>query len=630
MTRMKTAILALWIVLLLGFPMVDSTTVRAYEGDPRLASLFDDYWQSYLREYPTYATYLGDHRYDSLLTDYSEAAHARSLEETRGFLERIGAISLDSLSPADSLNHMLFTRMLEDDLEAATFRDYLMPVTQQGGPHSNFAQLPTYHPFNTVTDYNNYIARLRAFPIVIEQTITNMQQGMAEGIVPARVTMNKVMPQLEALMVRDARESILYGPVSRIPDTFSESEHKRIEDEIYHGIRDEVIPALRSLRDFVRDRYLRACRRDPGIWALPDGTARYAYAIKHYTTTDLTPEEIHEIGLRELGRIRGDMRKVTNLLGFRGDLPELLSGMRINPRFYYTDADDLMEGFRAILKRMDTCLPLLFGHLPKQWYDLREIEAFRAASAPAAYYYSAPDDGSRPAYFYVNTYQLESRPKYTMEALAYHEAVPGHHLQLTIQQELQNLPDFRRHGGYTAFVEGWALYAEGLPKEINEYFKETEDPTIPALNAYHDPYSDLGRLTFDAWRAARLVIDTGIHHMKWTREQAIDFLRENTALSDADIVSEVERYIAWPGQALAYKIGQLRILEIRSKAEHDLREDFDIRKFHDVLLEDGALPLDVLSDKMDRWIASETVRLREEKSAQWRRDRGITPRKPPQ
>jgi len=582
--------------------MVDA---RAYDGDPRLVSLFSDYWQAQLRNYPTYATYLGDHRYDSLLTDESADGYARRLAEARTFLERIQAIPLEGLTPADSLNHRLFERILEDHIADSAFRDYLMPVTQQGGPPLGFAELPTYHPFHSTVDYDNYIARLRAFPAQMDQVMANMRTGMEEHLVPARITMEKVIPQLDALQVRDARKSVLYAPATQIPDSLADSTRSRIEDDVYHAVRDDVMPAYRRLQDFIRKRYLRACRREPGIWALPDGEARYARAVAHYTTTDMTPDEIFQLGEREMGHIRGAMRGVTNRLGYRGNLIDFMNALRINPKYYYDSPEELMQGFRTILKGMDEQLPNLFGHLPKQWYDLREIESFRAESAPAAYYYGAPDDGSRPAYFYVNTSHLESRPKYTMEALAYHEAVPGHHLQLTIQQELTNLPEFRRHGGYTAYVEGWALYAEALPKEVG---------------MYAEPYSEFGRLTFDAWRAARLIVDTGIHHFKWSRERAIEYLRENTALSDADIVSEVERYIAWPGQALAYKIGQIRILEIREKAQRKLRQDFDEKRFHDALLADGALPLDLLQKKMDRWIVSETQRIHEERAAKWREE----------
>jgi prolyl oligopeptidase len=313
----------------------------------------------------------------------------------------------------------------------------------------------------------------------------------------------------------------------------------------------------------------------------------------------MTPDEIHELGKRELGKVRSDMRRLIREMRYSGSLESFMDALRVNPRFYYDSPDSLLAGFRAILSDMDAKLPQLFGRLPKQWYDLREIEAYRAPSAPAAYYYGAPDDGSRPAYFYVNTYRPETRPRYTMEALAYHEAVPGHHLQLTLQQEMENLPEFRRHGGFTAFVEGWALYSERLPKEVG---------------FYRDYYSEFGRLTFEAWRAARLLVDTGIHHFKWTREEAIEFLTQNTSLSETDIISEVERYISWPGQALAYKIGQIKILEIRAHAEDRLGEDFDIRRFHDALLEEGALSLDLLEAKMARWTSAQV-------SANWRAKR---------
>jgi uncharacterized protein (DUF885 family) len=578
-----------------------TSPLYAQASDPRLQSLFDEYWEAQTLNFPTWATYLGDHRYDAMLTEHSVEAYARRLEQTRGFLDRIRAIPLDGLTSADSLNHMLFETMLADDVEGAAFKDYLMPVSQQGGPPSDFAELPTYHPFNTVADYDNYIERLHAFPAMIDQVMANMAEGIRLKLTPARVTMDKVIPQLDALIVRDPKESILAGPLEKFPEGIDDTAKTRIKTSVLRAVRNDVTPAYRRLRDFVRDRYLRACRTDAGIWALPDGQARYEYTVRHHTTTPMTAEEIHKLGETEVARIRGEMRRVTNTVGHQGTLESFMDALRVNPRFYYQSEDSLMQGFRRILKEMDRDLSKLFGRLPKQWYDLRAIEAFRAPAAPAAYYYSAPDDGSRPAYFYVNTYQIETRPKFTMEALAYHEAVPGHHLQITIQQELKNLPNFRRHGGHTAFVEGWALYSEQLPKEVAKY---------------RDPYSEFGRLTFEAWRAVRLVVDTGIHHFKWTREQAIDYMRKNTALSENDIISEVERYIASPGQALAYKIGQLKILDLRQRAERALAGYFDVRTFHDALLEEGSLPLNVLDAKMSRWLAAETERARLEQAAE--------------
>jgi uncharacterized protein (DUF885 family) len=571
----------------IAFLLATAMSAPALGSEGPLHALFRDYWEAQMRNFPTWATYLGDHRYDDRLTDHSAGAYESRRKELQGFRARLEAIPLAGLSSADSLNHVLFARVLEDALDGAQFRSFLMPITQQGGPPSQFAELPTYHPQRTVEDIENYISRLHTFPILVDQVMANMHTGMEQGLMPARITMAKVLPQLDALIVRDPATSILATPVDSLPETIPAPEGTRLAKAIHLAIRDQVVPAYRKLRDYIRDRYLRACRPEPGIGSLPDGQARYAYAIRHYTTTNMTPAEIHELGRRELGHTRVGIRSVINRLGQRGTIRRFMDALRANPRFYHHSADSLMADFRIICKTIDARLPRLFGRLPQSWYDLREIEAFRAPSAPAAYYYGAPDDASRPAYFYVNTYRPETRPKYTMEVLAYHEAVPGHHLQLTLQQELKGLPDFRRHGGFTAFVEGWALYAERLPKEVG---------------LYADPYSEFGRLTFESWRAVRLIVDTGIHHFKWTREEAIEFLREHTALAENDIVSEVERYIAWPGQALAYKIGQMKIANLRLQAEQRLGDRFDIRRFHDALLEEGALPLDLLEIKMERWL----------------------------
>jgi len=562
----------------------------SFAGDARLDTIFGDYWEVQMQNYPTWATYLGDYRYNERLTLHSAQDYAHRTEQAQSFLRRIDGVPLDGLSSADSLNHMLFRREMADGLEGARYHGYLMPITQQGGPPNGFAELPSSHPMRDYHDVETYIKRLRAFPTLVDQVMANMATGMQRGLMPARITMEKVLPQYEALLTEDPADHVLAGVLDKMPEDLSVAEAEELRSQILRAIFDEVIPSYRSLSDYIRDHYMRACRTDDGIWSLPDGQSRYAYLVRHYTTTEMSPQEIHETGIRELDEIKAEMRQITNALQYDGSLADFMEPLRSNPAYYYTTPEELMEGFRTICKRMDGHLELLFGRLPSQWYDLKEMEAFRAPAAPAAYYYGAPDDGSRPGYFYVNTYKPETRPKYTMEALAYHEAVPGHHLQLTIQQELVGLPDFRRHGGFTAFVEGWGLYAELLPKEVG---------------LYTDPYSDFGRLTYQAWRAVRLIVDTGIHEFKWTREEAIEFFKENTALSEGNIISEVERYIATPGQALAYMIGRLKIQDIRSKAEFTLGDRFDIRSFHDALLEEGALPLDLLEIKMDRWLAAQ-------------------------
>jgi len=554
-----------------------------------LNDLFNDYWEFQMRQSPTWATYLGDHRYDNLLPDVSLAAAQREGLALRKFQSRLEAIKKADGMGRDTLNSELFGRELADRLEDLDNRWFLMPLSQQGGPQIDIPELVNYQPFQTVTDCENFIERLRAFPVYIDQIISRMREGMRERLVPAKITVEKSLPQIEAHMISDPKKSVLGDAVGKFGSGVPEPEKRRLADAIYAAIQNDVVPGYDRLAQFVRSDYLPVCRDTVGILALPDGKQRYRYLARHYTTTQLTPEQIFQLGQRQLADIREQMRVAMESAGFQGTLQAFIDSLRHDPRFCYSDADSLVEGFKTILKRMDEKLPLLFGRLPKAAYSFRVMESYRAESAPDAYYYPGPEDRSRPAYFYINTYKPEMRPKYTMEALAYHEAVPGHHMQIAIQQELTGLPQFRRHGGYTAFVEGWALYSEELPKEVG---------------MYADPYSEFGRLTFDAWRAVRLVVDPGIHYFGWTRDEAIKFFRENTALSDLNIVSEVERYIASPGQALAYKIGQLKIQELRVKAERELGDKFDVRVFHDELLSDGALPLDLLEEKMDRWLES--------------------------
>jgi uncharacterized protein (DUF885 family) len=559
----------------------------------QLNQLYDDYWEFILKEYPLSATYLGDHRYDGSLEDASEDAFHRRVAQSKKYLDLLRSIKKPSSKP-ELLNYDLFERELRDNLEAAKFRPYLTPMTQQSGLQIDIPELVTYHPFGSLSDFENFSSRLRALPRLVDQVIQSMRIGMRAKIVLAKVTAEKIIPQLEANVVQDPRKLDLYKSVENIPPIIDSTEAARIRNDIDEAIRQSVIPAFEKLLAFFKEEYLPACRRDVGVWSLPDGNERYAYTVRHYTTTGLSPTEIHDLGLRELSRIHGEMRAIVDRIGFKGSLQDFISSLRKDRSLYNTSAAELLAGFKKILEQMDEKLPLLFGRLPKAKYGFREIEAFRAEAAPDAYYYRPPEDGSRPAYFYVNTFRPEQRPRYTMEVLAYHEAVPGHHLQLAIQQELNDLPKFRRHGGYTAFIEGWGLYSEELPKLIG-FYKEA--------------LSDFGRLSFDAWRAARLVVDTGIHHKRWTRERAIQFFLENTALSELNIASEVDRYIAWPGQALAYKIGQLKISELRTRGEKALGPRFDIRKFHDELLGDGALALDVLESKMESWIAKESMEI---------------------
>jgi uncharacterized protein (DUF885 family) len=553
-----------------------------------LNSLYEDYWELVLRENPTYATYLGDHRYDDKLEDFSAQAYHKRIDKLREYLARLKSLRKPT-SPSDRLNYDLFKRELDLQVDGSKYQPYLLPITQQTGPHIDLPQLVTYHPFKTIQDYNNYNSRLRQFPRVFDQTITNLQTGIEKKIVQPRNIVEKILPQLEVHVVDYADKSELHKPVSEIPPRIPKEEAHRLTRDLDEAIMDSVVPAYSKLLKFVKTEYLPKSRTHPGIWAVPNGRAIYKYAIRYHTTTRLTPTQIHRIGKQELVRINREIRNILRKAQFKGTLREFNEKLRNDRSNFYTNGQELLNGFKQILNQMDEKLPLLFGRLPESEYDFREIEQFRADAAPAAYYYLPPEDRSRPGYFYVNTYKPETRPKYTMEALAYHEAVPGHHLQLALQQELTNLPKFRRNGGYAAFIEGWALYAERLGKEVG---------------FYKDMLSDFGRLTQEAWRAARLVVDTGIHSMKWTRDKAIDFLKQNTATTQQDITSEVDRYISWPGQALAYKIGEMKIRRLRTKAEKRQQRRFEIRKFHDELLNDGALPLDLLERKMAKWISA--------------------------
>ncbi len=552
--------------------------------------LFADYWNFQMERYPMWATYLGDHRFDDRIPDLSVEARGRERVALEGFLRRaIELAEQGKIGPADSLNADLFVREIKIELDDWQWHAELMPITQQSGPQIDFAELVSYHPFKTVRDVENYILRLKQFGEYIRQHIIRMNLGKAQGLVPARITIEKAIPQVQAHVVADPETSVFAEAIAKMDSTIPESERARLRKDILAAILNNVIVGYDMLGSYLQSEYLPACRDTVGYLALPRGKERYANQTRRYTTTTLTPEQIHDLGIKELKWIREAMEEIKDSVGFKGTLNEFIAHLKSDPQFHYSTPDSLVEGFKAILTEMDKKMPLLFGKLPKTPYSYKEIEPYRAASAPDAYYYPPPDDGSRPGYFYINSYKPEQRPKYTMQALAFHEAVPGHHLQIAIQQELTGLPDFRRHGGYTAFVEGWGLYSERLPKEVG---------------FYNDPYSEFGRLTYEAWRACRLVIDPGIHYMGWTREQAIQFMRENTGLSDLNIESEIDRYIAWPGQATAYKIGQLQILKLRAMAQEQLGPRFDIRAFHDELLSDGALPLELLEKKMTRWVAS--------------------------
>lgn len=570
--------------LVVGFlvSLVGAPAKANDSGD--LRRLFDDYWQYRLRRDPERATYLGDHRYDDQLSDFSEKGRLEELESYRSFKKRLDLIPRDPLSEQDRVSAELFERTLVEALELSVYPEYLMPIKQQESPQITLGMIQTNHPFKTKQDCANYAKRLMGFSKQADDLIAAMGEGIQKGVVRPKIIIEQAIPQFDNLISDDPAKSVLAEPAKRLTDAAGGAESKKM---IVDATAD-AIKALRRLREFLKNAYLPKCRDPVGYCFLPEGKAWYRRLAKDHTTTDISPEEAHRLGLDELKKIHAEMRKIAEEVGFQGDLKSFIEKMRTDPAQHNKTPGEIMRRHAAILKRSDANLPRLFGVLPKTPYELKEMEPFRAAAAPEAYYYNAPDDGSRPAYFYINTYLPETRPIYTMEALAYHEAQPGHHLQIALAQEKKGWPDFRRFEHIDAFIEGWALYSERLGYD---------------LGGYRDPYSRFGQLTFDTWRSSRLVVDTGMHYFGWTRQKAIDFMKDNTGLSEQNIISEVDRYIAWPGQALAYKIGQLEILKLRAEAEKALGPRFDIRSFHDCILEDGSVPMNMLHEKVRKWIA---------------------------
>ncbi len=445
------------------------------------------------------------------------------------------------------------------------------------------------HPFKTVKDYEDFLHRIDGFVVWVNQAIVNMKEGIQKGYVQPKVVMEKVLPQLQAQVVENPEESLFWEPIKSFSGKFHKIDRARLMNEYTKAIQNKIVPAYRSLHDYIRDDYMKHTRTTVGMSALPNGKAMYAYNVKTFTTTTLTPEEIHDRGLSEVKRIHDEMRKVMKEVGFEGDLKAFFEFMNNEKRFYFTKREDLVDGYTALKDKVRPLLPKLFDMMPKADYEVRAVEPFREKSASGGSYDAASPDGSRPGVFYVNAYDLSARPKWAMEALSLHEAAPGHHFQIAIQQEMEQLPRFRRFGGFGAYIEGWGLYAESLGKE---------------LGVYKDPYQYFGALNAELWRAIRLVVDTGLHAKDWTREDVLHYMYENAAVKEARAVSETERYIAAPGQALGYKVGQMKIRELRNRAEKALGDQFNVREFHNEILLTGSVPLDVLDGKIDRWIAS--------------------------
>ncbi|RMF73124.1 MAG: DUF885 domain-containing protein [Planctomycetota bacterium] len=577
---------------------------RADDAERNLYELFEDYDAWYRAEFPEEAMQRGDYSHADRITDQGLAAIERRHQARMAFAERLHGLPRAKLNAEDRLNYDLFELMITRAIEGHRFRAFLWPIGGRFGPQQSIPQMHERVRFATLSDYRNYLKRIEQQPRAIEDIIERLRVGVSEGRTPPRVTLAGVPDQFRALLEEGGLER-LREPLAKFPDAIGPEQRK----ELLERFEKTSFPALRNALDrlhayFVND-YLPRCRESIAASDLPDGEAYYAYQLRVMTTTDLSAREIHELGLREVDRIRSEMMEVIRRSDFLEKVPaarelsddalfaRFIQYLREDPRFYHTSAADLLIGYRDICKRIDAHLPSLFRTLPRLTYGVREIPAFMAPNQTTAYYSPGDLANGQPGYFYANTYALDQRPKYEMVALALHESVPGHHFQIAIAQELPDAPEFRKHMWVTAFGEGWALYAERLGIE---------------MGLYEDPYSDFGRLLYEMWRACRLVVDPGMHALGWTREQAIDFMLSNTALSKLNITNEVDRYIAWPGQATAYKIGELRIRALRQRAEDALGERFNLRDFHDAVLTAGPLPLSVLEQRIDAWIAAQQER----------------------
>ncbi len=577
-------------VATLGLVALISTLAPADEPSAKeqLESLFADSWEYRLAEDPLFATHAGDNRYNDRLPRETLADQKRRLDANRQFLTRLEAIPRDELSRAQQVDYDVFRRDKQDAISEAEFQTYLMPITNRWGFHVEFPELPLQVPLDTVEDYENYLARLEAFDRYVDDHLELMREGIKQGYTLPAVVLTDFDEVIEPHIVDDPAQSLLYKPLSDFPDSFSKADQQRLRERGRAAIAQHVVPGYRTLLTFMTDQYEPNCRQQIGASALPNGREYYRYCVRHHTTLDIDPQVVHDTGLAEVKRIKAEMQDVIRRVGFEGNFAEFVEYLRTDPKFYADTPEQLLKETSFVLKRMDGQLPKLFGKLPRTSYGIREIPDFIAPRTTTAYYQPPAGDGSRAGFYYVNTYNLKSRPLFEIEALSLHEAVPGHHIQIALQQELEGQPPFRRFTHATAFVEGWGLYAERLGLEVG---------------FYQDPYRDFGRLSYEMWRACRLVVDTGMHYLGWTRQQAIQFMAENTALTIHNITAEVDRYISWPGQATAYKMGELKIRSLRQQAEDELGDKFDVRQFHDVVLADGAVPLSVLEDNVRAYIA---------------------------
>lgn len=603
---MRLFFVGLWLAFVCGFG--GYTVVRADDFEARyraiadargrmpeaerLHALFAVDWDYTMASSPETATYVGVPGHETRWTDWSPAAVAERKANARRPLDVIATIDREALDEADRVSYDLFKRLAEEAIEGTRFPSEWLQITQLNGIQQDAAQVLSAMPAQTTEQLERQIARLRALPAAVDQTIALLKEGAARGVTPPRVTLRDVPEQVANLVPEEPFASALLQGFAELPSTVPGEEGLRLRREVAGIYSEAVKPAYERLRTYLIEHYIPAARETTAAVDLPDGEAWYRHQIKVMTSTSLDAREIHEIGLAEVARIRSEMERVKTESGFEGTLEAFFVHLRTAPEFYFTDADELVRAYRDIAKRADPQLIKFFKTLPRTPYGVLPVPSYAEQSQTTAYYYPGSPEAGRPGYFFANTYALNTRPKWEMEALTLHEAVPGHHLQIALAQELSNVPEFRKWGGYTAFVEGWGLYAEHLGEE---------------MGFYADPYSKFGQLTYEMWRAVRLVVDTGMHALGWSREKAIEYFAQNASKSEHDIVVEIDRYLVWPGQALAYKLGELRIKELRARATKALGAKFDLRAFHDEVLRHGAVPLSVLEQNIDAWVAAQAA-----------------------
>jgi uncharacterized protein (DUF885 family) len=575
--------------LAVAVPAQSPSVASVEDRRKALSALFQQFWDENLEHSPEFASTIGDKRYNDRLTDYSVKAENEWLSREQGLMLRLAAIEPAGLTDQEKTSRELLLRRFADDLEASDFKEWEMPVNQMGGIYSEFPQLVAELSFTEVKDYDDWIARLHAIPKAFDQVTANMAIGMDDHRVPPKYLLEKTLEQVKQLANQKPEDSPLALPLKKFPASIPALEQERIKQDMLDAIGKQVLPAYQRFARFLEVSYIPAGREESGISALADGPKYYQFLIRRTTTTSLTAEQIHQIGLDEVKKDEADMLAIAQKLGFQ-DLKTFRAAMKANPKLKATSRDALLDAYRGYLGPMQAKLPTLFGRLPKAPFEVAAVPDYLEKTSAPAYYEAGSPDGSRPGRLRIDTYNATDRNLYAVESIAYHEGLPGHHLQISISRELTDTPTFRKFGRYTAYTEGWGLYAERLGKDVG---------------FYQDPYSDYGRLEADIWRAIRLVVDTGVHSQHWTRQQMVDFFHDHSAIDETSIQAEVDRYVAWPSQALAYKIGQLKILEVRERAKKALGDKFDIRAFHDQVLDAGALPLDVLDERINTWIAAQ-------------------------